>query len=543
MSRSGGAQLLAAALCAVLACASAPKGAGPAEPSTAAAPASQAAPATSATAGSTAAPGATPTGAQAAAKDAIDPPLPGEERLREQPKLAPLADFAAPVPKLVELPSGLRVYVVERPGAPLESLALVVRRGSTADPAGLAGLATLSAAMLEAGSAGRSQAQIAAQADAMGAALRASATLDATLVALSALPSRLPELMPLLADVALRPNLDPAEWKKLQGTRTAELQAQLAEPRVAAGLAFAAALYGDGPLGRPAQGTPASVAKIRLADVKAFLAGLDPHEAALIAVGAAPQAQVVALATRQFSQWKSTAKSRTHGAKQAPAKAAKAAAYERPRLVAVDFGERPQTVLAVGQPAVPRSSPDALALRLLNSVLGGSFTSRLNQNLREQHGYTYGAGSRFMFGRLAGPFVAQSSVKAQVTGPALAEILGELEHAVAAPITSEELEKGKALLAYELVETLQSAEATAGAIASLFVDELPLDELQTTVPRLRALTVEAVQAAVQRTLQPATMTIVLAGDLKAAQAQFQEAGLKLPPPQLRAASGEVIKSP
>jgi zinc protease len=166
-------------------------------------------------------------------------------------------------------------------------------------------------------------------------------------------------------------------------------------------------------------------------------------------------------------------------------------------------------------------------------VLGGSFTSRLNQNLREKNGYTYGIGTAFAFGRQAGPFGAQSSVKTEVTGLALAEILKEISRAVDEPLSQEELEKGKALLAYQLVETLQRSEATAAAVGGIFVNGLPLDQMQTLVPRLRALTVADVQAAAKRALVPGKMTIVMAGDWKVVGPQLKAAGLELPDPVIR----------
>jgi zinc protease len=195
----------------------------------------------------------------------------------------------------------------------------------------------------------------------------------------------------------------------------------------------------------------------------------------------------------------------------------------------------------VGQPAVPRSSPDYLALTLLNSVLGGSFTSRLNQNLREQHGYTYGAASRFTFGADPGPFVAYAQVKTEVTGPALKETLYELQRAVSEPLTSDELAKGRALLAYDLVQMLEHADSAAGGISALYVYDLPLDEYRTVVNRLKALTAQDVQAAAKRALQPEKMVITVAGDRKALEPQLQrEAALKLPAPQLRDPSGKLV---
>lgn len=480
----------------------------------------------------------------AAARAEAERRLPGEEVLDQRAAIPPLAAFEAPVPRQTVLKNGLKVLVVERAGAPIQALSLVVKRGSTSDPKGQAGLASLTAAMLEAGSAKKSQAQIAALADAMGAELRAAAGPDALAVSLSAQPARLKAMAQLLADVALKPNFDPAEWKKVQAQRVAQLTDQLAEPRAAAGNAFAAALYGEGPLGHTPQGTPETVKALKLDDAKKLWAGVDPSEAAIVAVGAASQAQVVELAGALFGGWRSrggAAQAKAAGKRPAGEKAGAPGAPPapegaRPRLVLVEFPGRPQTVLRVGQPAAPFASPDALPLRLLNSVLGGSFTSRLNANLREKNGYTYGAGSNFAFGRGPGAFSAAASVKTQVTGAALKEMLFEITRAVEEPLPAADLEKGKALLAYQLVEQLQRAELTAAVVAEMFSAGAELDYLKQFVPRLQALTVADVQAAARRSLDPKTMTITVVGDA-GVLGQLEPAGLKLPAPERRAATG------
>lgn len=469
------------------------------------------------------------------APDAGAPPatgaLTGEAVLANQPVIPPLGAFAAPVPLATVLPNGLTVLVVERAGAPIEALTLVVKRGSTSDPRGKAGLASITAAMLEAGSAKKSQAEIAARADALGAELSATARTDGLLVSLSAQPSQLEPMARLLADVALRPNFDPKEWKKIQAQRVAQLKELLAEPRAAATNAHVAALYGDGPLGHTPAGTPASASQLTLGDVKRLWAGVAPSEAALVAVGAAPQARIVELATALFGGWKNSAR---RAPTTPPLKGG-----ARPRLVLVEFPGRPQTVLQVGQPGVPLTSPDAIALRLMNSVLGGSFTSRLNANLREEHGYAYGAGSTFAFGRGQGPFTAACSVKSEVTGPALRELLRELRRIVDEPLPEAELAKGKALLTYGLVEQLQRVELTASLVAELFTAEAPLDSLRTLVSQLRSLSAGEVQEAARRALDPATMTITVAGDPKVL-AQFEGAGLQLPAPERRTAAGSKL---
>jgi predicted Zn-dependent peptidase len=474
--------------------------------------------------------------------------LPGEAVLDHRPAIAPLPPFDAPVPQQLALPNGLRVLLLRRPGAPIEAVQLVHGRGASSDPAGMAGLASLTATMLEAGSAGKTQAQMAQAADAIGAALHAYASEDATVISISGLSARTGEMIALLADVALRPNFDEGEWARAKAQRFAGLRSQRSEPRAAASLAFAAAVYGQNPLSRPVSGTPESVARIELPDVKRFFEGFVPGEAALAVSGSLSADEVMPLLAAALGSFRGPA--RVHAAKpgtqaitplpavEPPPPPPKASA--RPRLVVVDYPGKPQSVLQVGLPSVPRSSPDVLALRLLNSILGGSFTSRLNQNLREQHGYTYGAGSSFAFGRGPGPFVAGTSVKTEVTGAALKELLGEIRRALDEPLSRPEIDKGKALLAFDLVATLEHADAAAGGAAGIFLYGLPLDEFRTFVPRLDALDAALVQAAARKAVDPAALTVVIAGDAEKVLPQLEAAGLKLGPPELRDADGKLL---
>lgn len=473
--------------------------------------------------------------APAAAPKAPEPPRPSDAEqaaLGQQPTVEPLSPFDAPAPRIERLANGLAVYVVERKGDGIESVRFAVRGGASTDPVEGPGLAALTAALMETGAGGRNQTELAAAADAIGATLSVTAGQDALVASASGMVTNLAPMVKLLSDVALRPSLAQAEWKHVQEQQEAALIEQLAEPRIAAVHAFRAATYGQNALARPAGGTVESVKAARLANVKSFYASFAPREAALIAVGGAPAGEVLYALQAAFGTWKPKAVKR-------PSSLDAAVPADRPPFVLVDFPGKPQSVVIVGQPSVPRSSPDYLALQAFNAVLGGSFTSRLNQNLRELHGYTYGASSRFEFGRGPGPFSAGSSVKTDVTGAALGEMLKELNLAATQPMTAADLDKARALLAFQLVETLSHADALAREVTGMFVNDLPSDELRTFVPRLRALTPESLRAAAGRAIDPARMTIAIAGDKAAVLPQL--GALKLAAPQLRDATGALVK--
>jgi len=452
--------------------------------------------------------------------------------LGQQPKVPPLAPFDAPVPRIERLGNGVAVYLIERKGDGIESLRFAVRGGASADPVDKPGLASLTAALMETGAAGLSQTELAAAADAVGATLSVAATEDALVASASAMATNLRPMVKLLADVSLRPTLAQAEWTHVQQQREAALIDQRAEPRVAVTRAFRAAVYGQNALARPVDGTLVSVKAARLSDVKRFYASLAPGETALIAVGGSPIDEVLRALDEGFGSWKPKP-IKLSAPPSAPVPT------ERPRLVLVDFPGKPQSVVVVGQPSVPRSTPDYLPLEAFNSVLGGSFTSRLNQNLRELHGYTYGAASGFAFGRGPGPFAARSSVKTDVTGAALGEMLKELRLGAAQALAADELEKARALLAFKLVETLSHADALAGTVVEMFVNGVPPEELKTFVPRLQALTPQSVLAATARAIDPARMTIAIAGDKAAVLPQLAALGLSAP--ELRDATGELVK--
>ena len=455
--------------------------------------------------------------------------LPGErEALAREPALGPIPPFEGPVPRIEVLPNGLPLYIVERPGAGIEAIQLWIRGGATADPEASPGLASLTAELMEAGAAGKTQTEIAAAADAIGMSLGVNALQDAVVVSGSAMTVSLAPMTALLADVALRPDLLETEWEKVRAQREAMLLAERAEPAVAALRAFRAAVFAGTALGRPIEGTLAAVKRTNLADVRATYASFGPGNAALVAVGGADPAKVVAALRSAFGTWQG-------GKARAAARLAEPPGV-RPRLVFVDYPGKPQSVLVVGQPAVPRSSPDHLALEVLNAVVGGSFTSRLNQNLREQHGYSYGASSRFEWTLGRSPFSARSSVKTDVTGPALTEMLSELRRAADEPLQQAELDKGRALLAYRLVDTLSHASQLAAAVAQIWLYSLPVDEYRTYVPRLQSLSVDSIQAAAHRALQPARMTIAVAGDKTRVLPQL--APLSLGPPELRDPAGD-----
>jgi predicted Zn-dependent peptidase len=257
-----------------------------------------------------------------------------------------------------------------------------------------------------------------------------------------------------------------------------------------------------------------------LADVKKFYGSVLAGDCALFASGGVPAAEVRALIAKRFASLPAGA---TGPATVPPPPAS------GPRIILVDKPGAPQSVLRYGE-AVAEVTPlsERVADSLFNTILGGGFTSRLNQNLREKHGYTYGAGSRFAWSRHGGPFSADSAVKADVTGPAIHEMEAEVSGILAQGLTSEELDKAKALSVEGLVEALESSGGTAQAFARLWMLGRSLDEISQQIPALRAIALDDVKAAAAKSLKAQALTLVIVGDAATVLPQLQKEGLGAP---------------
>jgi zinc protease len=330
----------------------------------------------------------------------------------------------------------------------------------------------------------------------------------------------------------LRPRLAEADWSRVQNDRLTSLVQRRDQPEAVAALVSDRVLFGEQhPYGRPASGYEKTVKAITAADLRGqYQKVWRPNNARLVVVGDFDAGQLKAALEQAFGGWK-----------KGPVPAARAASprKQRPRLVLVDKPGAPQTVLRLVGPGAARSSPDRPPLALLATVLGGSFTSRLNFNLREQKGYTYGAGSSFQFLRRPGPFAASASVFTKVTDAALGEFLKELTTLRTGDVTSAELTKARAMQQQRLAEALSTTGGTAGTFADLALYGLPLDEPVRFTRALEKADAALLKRLANRSIDPATLTIVAVGDRKVIEPGLRALGL--PAPEIRDADGEVLK--
>lgn len=405
------------------------------------------------------------------------------------------------------LSNGLPVWVVELHKVPVVHVSLVIKSGSAADPRGKFGLASLTADMLDEGAGSRNALQIADAVDFLGASLSASSTSDASSVELNIPVARLGDALPIMADVALRPTFPQDELQRVREDLLTSLIQAEDDPESLIEFAFPRLVFGpQHRFGTMSIGTAAAVKGLTAADMRQFHAqNYVPSNAVLIVTGDITAANAVARLESAFGSWKGTA----------PATVTVPAA---PQLTArqvflIDKPDAAQSQIRIGWIGVPRSTPDYFALRVLNTILGGSFTSRLNQNLREAHGFAYGASSVFDMRRGAGPFYAAAGVQTDKTAEALTEFFKELE-GIRQPIPPEEVERAKNYVALLMPRNFETTESMAGSLATAFVYNLPSDYFGTFTERVRAVTPAQVHAAAERYIQPDKFAVVVVGDRK-----------------------------
>jgi len=422
------------------------------------------------------------------------------------PALGPAARLTLPDIQKRTLSNGLPVWVVESHEVPLVQVSLVVHAGSADDPAGEFGLASLTAAMLDEGAGTRSALEVADAAEFLGANLSTTSSFDASAVRLNVPARQLEQALPIMADVALRPTFPEAELERLRQERlTALLQAR-DDGAAVVGPAFARVVFGaTHRYGTGAMGTTATLKSFTPAQLRAFHAAMyRPGNATLIVAGDVTAAGAMPLLERAFGGWTAATPARKTPVPAAPQLTAR-------HVSIVDIPGSEQSQIRIGWVGVPRSTPDYFALQVLNTVLGGSFTSRLNQNLREEHGYSYGASSRFDMRLSAGPFTAGAGVQTDKTAESLQEFFKELA-AIGTPIGDDELAKAKNYLALGFPGDFETIGDLAGRLEELAVYRLPDQYYAEYIANIRAITAAAVQKAAATYIQPGKFAVVVVGD-------------------------------
>ena len=423
------------------------------------------------------------------------------------PVLGPPPKISLPPIITRELPNGLKLMIVEQHELPLVDFALVVGSGGTVDPAGKAGVANLTAAMLTEGAAGRSSLEIADQVAYLGIGLGANSSWDASTITLHTPKSQLDSALALFADVALRPSFPTTDFERIRKTRLTDLIQAKDRPTTVATQAYAAILYGSShPYGHTLTGNEASIKSLAIDDLTNFYkTHFFPNNSTLIIVGDVNPAAIEQKTARLFGSWqRGTAPS--YELADAP-KAGTTTVY------LIDKPGAAQSSFRIGNIGVPRSTPDYFALNVMNTILGGSFTSRLNQNLRETHGYTYGARSSFDMRRAAGPFTASAEIVAAKTDSGLVEFLKELT-AIRDTVPVTELLKTKRYLQLGQPAEFETTQQIARALVPVALYNLPLDYYNNYVQNIERVTQADVQRVAREYINPGSLAIVIVGDRK-----------------------------
>ena len=404
------------------------------------------------------------------------------------------------------LGSGLRVVLVERTALPLVSMELQFRGGSAAHPASKAGLAALVADMLDEGTRTRSALEIADAMDVLGASFSSSAGYDASQLRLSVLRSRLTEAMGILADVVLNPTFPEADLERVRRERLDRVVQRSDLPAALADDAFAEVLFGtDHAYGAPLLGTKESLTALTRDDVAAFhQARYRPGQATLVVAGDVTRDDLDALLTEAFAGWTG------HG--QDPAALPQPPAAGTRTIFLVDKPGAAQSEVRLGRVAVSRDTDAYYSLSVLNTVLGGSFTSRLNSKLREEKGYTYGAGSYFDMRREPGPFEASAAVATAVTDSAVVEFVHEIDRMAEEAVPADELDRARNYLALRLPQRFESVDDVVRRYAELVLYGVPLDFYGGYVDGVEAVDPDAIRSAAARLIGTGGMAIVIAGD-------------------------------
>lgn len=429
------------------------------------------------------------------------------------------ADSAIPVPDIEKttLANGMQVWVVPRDGLPRVDYVLAVRgAGFASDAKDAPGFASTLSYMLNEGTSKHDSRQISELAQGMGGSIGGNTSKDGMYIVANALASHAAPMMSLLAELARDANFPDKEVTLAKANQLQQLKASEAEPDFRAERALLGAVYGDHPYARTQQ-TEAAIAAITPEALRASYAQrFRPDHALLVVTGKIDRADALKLAEAAFGDWANT------GTAVAETPAARSEAPVS--LIRLQRDGSVQSALRLGRPAIPATHPDYVPAQLAGTILGGGFSSRLMQNLREDKGYTYGAYGSLSNWRHGGSVNAGADVRNEVTGAALKEFRDEFARIGNEPVAAQELEDNKRYVAGGYLLRNQMQAAVAQSLASNWLVGLPPEFLGEYVPKVRAVTAGQVQAMGRKYFDPKQMSIIVVGDGKAIDEQLKPYG-------------------
>ncbi|MHC4149650.1 MAG: M16 family metallopeptidase [Planctomycetota bacterium] len=421
------------------------------------------------------------------------------------PELGPPPAMKLPGVQRFELDNGLPVVLMEKHEIPLVQVNLLVNSGAVMDPKGKTGLASITGAMLDEGAGSRNALELADAIDFLGARISTSAGLHTSRISLHTPLSKLDAALALMADIAMRPTFPAEELERQRKQRLTTLIQWHDEPRNIASVLFNRTLFGkDHPYGKPTLGGEKSIREFSSKDLKNFHGTyFHPKNATLIVVGDVTREAVVSKLETVFGQWSA--------GKRGKVSLPSAKQIQKRTVCLVDKPGAAQSEIRIGRIGVPRTTDDYYAIVVMNTILGGSFASRLNQNLREDKGYSYGARSSFGFRPQPGPFTASSAVQTDVTDKALLEFMKEL-NGILQPVSDEELTRGKNFVALRFPERFQTVSRIANQLETLVTYDLPDDYFNQYTRKILAVSKSDVRRVAEKYIVPGKMAVVVVGD-------------------------------
>jgi len=418
------------------------------------------------------------------------------------------------------LPNGLRVLVAEHRNAPIAALRTLVKSGADHDTAQLAGLASIAADLLDEGAGSRDAIKLAEDIGLLGATLGTGADWDASYISIDVLSRNISSSVEILADVSYRATLPTDGLERVRSERLMEILQQRDEPAAIAGKRFAGLLYGTGAYGNSIIGTSDSVSRIALDDVRRFYNGhYLPNASSVVMSGDVEASQAIDLAARIFGDWKKS--------DEPPRPVVSPNAIAESRIYLIDRPQAVQSEIRVGHVGVARSTEDYFAISVMNSILGGVFNSRINLNLRERHGYTYGARSAFAFRRAPGPFVVSAPVRNEVTRESVSEILNELRRIRTGDIEDRELDDTKNYLMGVFPATVQTASDIASRLLDMELYGLPDDYFDRYRENISAIGKDDIARVAQKYIDPDRSLIVIVGNASQVREPLGNLGIPL----------------
>lgn len=425
--------------------------------------------------------------------------------------------FHFPEVERITLPNGLRILLARSGDAPLTAVRVVVRDGSDQDPEGRAGLASLTSEMLDEGTATRGAIDIASEVADLGASLGTGADWDASYVALDVLSRNLIAGLELVADVVRHPAFDDAELDRVRDERLTSIIQNRDEASVVAGETFARIVFGGTPYGSPSIGTEESVRAVSREEIGQFHATrYRPANLSIAITGDFEARSAVKLVESLLGDWQGGTAPERREISPRDAATSSITLVDRPQSV--------QSEIRIGHVGLDRATPDYFPVVVMNAILGGVFTSRLNMNLRERNAFTYHVRSGFGMRRGRGPFVVSTAVRNDVTGAAVREILEELRRIGSGDVTREELDEVKNYIGGVFPQSVATASSLAGRLEEMEVHALSPEWFDHYRDRLAAVTADDVVRVARAHVHPDRATIVVVGNAAEVRSQIEAMG-------------------